>query len=80
MPNDADALKAIEALNGTELDGRAIIVSKSEPKDKARMIQESMKPGSQGHHSGGGFGGKGGGFKGNSKGFNSNRSFNRKSS
>lgn len=81
MPDDSAAQLAIEALNGSELDGRSIIVSRSEPKDKARMIQDSMKQSGQGHPgSGGGKGGKGGGFKGNSKGFNSNRSFNRKSS
>ena len=32
MPNDDDAWKAIEALNGSELDGRQIVVKKSDPK------------------------------------------------
>lgn len=32
MPNDADALKAIEQLDNTSLDGRTIVVKKAEPK------------------------------------------------
>jgi RNA recognition motif-containing protein len=32
MPNDEEALKAIEELNGATVEGRAIVVNKSEPK------------------------------------------------
>ena len=32
MENEADASKAIEALNGSELSGRSIIVSEAKPK------------------------------------------------
>ncbi len=32
MENESDASKAIEALNGSELDGRNIIVSEAKPK------------------------------------------------
>ena len=32
MPSDADAQKAIDALNGKELDGRTLNVSESRPK------------------------------------------------
>ena len=32
MPNDDEALNAIEALNESELDGRTIVVKKSTPK------------------------------------------------
>jgi len=32
MPNDEEGLQAIEALNDSELDGRQIVVKKSEPR------------------------------------------------
>jgi len=32
MPNDTDALQAIEQLNNSSLDGRTIVVKKAEPK------------------------------------------------
>ncbi|NBL64653.1 RNA-binding protein [Flavobacterium sp. NST-5] len=32
MPNDDEALKAIEALNGSNMQGREVVVNKSEPK------------------------------------------------
>ena len=34
MPNDAEALRAIEALNDSELDGRQIVVKKANPPAK----------------------------------------------
>ena len=62
MPNDEEAKKAIEELNGAEVDGRTIVVNESieKPKDGTR------RPGG----GGGGFnrGGGGGGF--NRGGFN----------
>lgn len=53
MPNDEEGTKAIEGLDGTDLDGRQIVVKKAEPK--------SDRPARSG---GGGFnrGGGGGGF------------------
>lgn len=32
MPNDAEALAAIQELNNSEMDGRTIVVKKSEPR------------------------------------------------
>lgn len=59
MANDDEAKAAIEALNGTEVDGRNIVVNESRPKE--------------GGSGGGGFkkksfGGGGGGYKGGSGG------------
>jgi len=34
MENDAEAKKAIEALNGSELSGRNIVVNEAKPKEK----------------------------------------------
>ena len=36
MANEDDGLKAIDALNGSELDGRTIVVKKSEPRENNR--------------------------------------------
>ncbi len=59
MPNQEDALKAIEALNGTELGGRTISVNESRPKPK-RNKSRGGSGGGRGK-SGGGRGGSGGG-------------------
>jgi RNA recognition motif-containing protein len=59
MASDEEAQRAVETLNGQELDGRAIVVNEARPmSDRPRR-------------SGGGFGGGGGGRGG----FNRNRSF-----
>src|SRR5512142_1473809 len=59
MPNEEEAKKAIEELNGAEIDGRSIVVNEAlEKKDTDRR-------------SGGGFGGGnrgGGGFRGGNSG------------
>lgn len=34
MPNDDEAMEAIEQLNETELDGRTIVVKKAEPRQR----------------------------------------------
>lgn len=34
MPNEEDALRAIEELNGTEIEGRPIVVKKANPKNQ----------------------------------------------
>jgi cold-inducible RNA-binding protein len=52
MPNDEEAAKAIAALNGKEVDGRAIKVNEARPK-----TERSAPP-----RSSGGGGRKGGGF------------------
>lgn len=52
MENDAEADKAIETLNGTELDGRSISVSEARP-----QTDRPMRSG------GGGFGGASRGFR-----------------
>lgn len=61
MPNDDEANKAIEGLDGTDLDGRQIVVKKAEPKS-----DRPARSGGGGFSraSGGGFnrGGGGGGF------------------
>lgn len=36
MDNDEEAKKAIEALNGTELDGRKIVVNEARPQEDRR--------------------------------------------
>ncbi|MCZ2460901.1 MAG: RNA-binding protein [Chitinophagales bacterium] len=64
MPNDAEAQAAIAALNGTEIDGRNIVVNESRPKPEGS--------------GGGGFKKRsfgGGGFK--KGGYNKGGSFNR---
>src|SRR6476469_8141483 len=52
MQNDAEGRAAIEALNGTELDGRTITVNEARPKSNG------------GGGGGGGRGGGGGGYRG----------------
>jgi len=74
MPNDDQAQAAIAALNGTEVDGRNIVVNESRPKP------EGERGGGGGgfkkrSFGGGGGGYKGGGFKkgGNGGGYNRDR-------
>jgi RNA recognition motif-containing protein len=62
MPNDEEGQKAIEELNGATVDGRAIVVNKSEPKPEGeRRSFNNSRP------SGGGYGG------GNSRGGSNDR-------
>lgn len=63
MATDEEAQRAIESLNGQELDGRAIVVNEARPM--------TDRPRRTGGFSGGGRGGAGGGRGG----FNRNRSF-----
>ena len=58
MPNDADARKAIQELNGKEVKGRAINVNEARPRE------ERPRTGGGGGFGGGGFGGGGGGERG----------------
>jgi len=72
MPNDDEAQKAIDELNGATVQGRAIVVNKSEPKPEGE--RRSFGGGnSRGGDSRGGFRGgndrnSGGGYGGNSRG------------
>ncbi|MDF2383763.1 RNA-binding protein [Nostoc ellipsosporum NOK] len=54
MSNDEEAQAAINALNGTEVDGRNIVVNESRPKPEGSGGGFKKRP----------FGGGGGGFKG----------------
>jgi len=66
MPDDAQAQKAIDELNGAEVNGRAIVVNKSEEKKDGPRRSSFGGGGSRGG-SGGGYGG-GGGNRGGSGG------------
>lgn len=59
MPNDDEALSAIENLNDTEMDGRTIVVKKAEPR-------ENRGGGGRGR---GGYGGGRGGYGGGRGGY-----------
>ena len=59
MSNDAEAKAAVEALNGTDLDGRTITVNEARPKTEG---------GGRGGGGGGGYRGGGGGGAGGGRG------------
>ena len=68
MANDEQAQAAIAALNGTEVDGRNIVVNESRPKPEGGGSGGSgFKKRSFGG-GGGGYGGGGGGYKGGGSG------------
>jgi RNA recognition motif-containing protein len=62
MPDDAAAQKAIDELNDSEIDGRAIVVNKSEERKEGDRRRPS---GGSGGGNRGGFGGGGGSRDGN---------------
>lgn len=70
MPNDAEGQQAIDALNGTEFEGKQITVNVARPK-------EDRPSGGYNRGGGGGYnrGGNGGGYNrgGNGGGYNKNR-------
>ena len=67
MPNDDEAMNAIEALDNSDLDGNTIVVKKAEPR-------ESRGGGGGGFNRGGGNrGGGGGNYGGGGGGYNRNR-------
>ena len=73
MPNDEEGQKAIDELNGATVDGRAIVVNKSEPKPEGerRSFNNSRPSGSySGGNSRGGSNDRGGYGGGNSRGGN----------
>lgn len=81
MPNAEEAKKAIEELNGAEIEGRAMVVNESvEKKDGPRRTGGGG--GFKGNHgykggSGGSGSGSGGGFRGGNSGGNSGGSYDR---
>jgi RNA recognition motif-containing protein len=69
MPNDEEASKAIDELNGATVQGRAIVVNKSEPKPEGerRTFNNNRSGGSGsggGGYNGGGNSRGGGGYSG----------------
>ena len=66
MENDAEAEKAIEELNGATVDGRTIVVNKSEPKPEGerRSFSNNRPSGGGGYNGGGNSRGGGGGSYG----------------
>jgi RNA recognition motif-containing protein len=66
MPDDAAAQKAIDELNGAEVNGRTIVVNKSEEK-KDGPRRSGFSGGGNG--GGGGYGGGGGGNRGGGGGY-----------
>jgi RNA recognition motif-containing protein len=64
MPNDAEAQKAIDELNGGTIAGRTIVVNKSEPKPEGERRSFSNNRSGGGDYKGGGNnrGGSGGGY------------------
>ena len=79
MANDAEALAAITALNGTEVDGRNIVVNESRPKPEggsgggSGFKKRSFGGGGGGGFKKGGSGGGGGYNKGGGGGYNRDR-------
>ena len=77
MPNDEQAQAAIAAMNGTEVDGRNIVVNESRPKPEGGGGGGFKKRGFGGGGGGGGFkkgsggGGGGGGYNRDRGGYNS---------
>jgi RNA recognition motif-containing protein len=57
MPNDEEALKAIEELNGATVQGRSIVVNKSEPKPEGERKSFSNNRPSGGYSGGNSRGG-----------------------
>ena len=66
MENDAEAEKAIQELNGASVDGRTIVVNKSEPKPEGerRTFNNNRSGGGGGGYNGGGNSRGGGGDRG----------------
>ncbi|MFL9845483.1 RNA recognition motif domain-containing protein [Flavobacterium rhizosphaerae] len=78
MPNDDEAEKAIEELNGSTLGGRAIVVNKSEPRPQTDKRSFSGNRGGFNRDSRGGSsngGGRGGFNRGGGSGYNRGGSY-----
>lgn len=63
MASDDEAKAAIEALNGTEVDGRNIVVNESRPKEGGSGGGGGYKKRSFGQSGGGGYNKGGGGYR-----------------
>ena len=61
MPSKAEALSAIDGLNGTELKGRTLNVNEARPRTENRGGRGGQGGGRGGYGGGGGRGGQGGG-------------------
>jgi RNA recognition motif-containing protein len=70
MENDEEAEKAIQELNGATVDGRTIVVNKSEPKPEGerRTFNNNRSGGSGGGYNGGGNSRGGGSYSGGNSG------------
>jgi len=64
MPNDDEAQKAIDGLNGTEVGGRKIVVNKSEPRSDSDR-KRSFGSGGRGDYNKGGYGSRDGNRRNN---------------
>ncbi|BFM43218.1 hypothetical protein CFS9_18590 [Flavobacterium sp. CFS9] len=53
MPNDSEAQKAIDELNGATVQGRTIVVNKSEPKPESERRSFNNNRGGYGNNRGG---------------------------
>jgi RNA recognition motif-containing protein len=75
MSNDDEALKAIEELNGATVEGRTIVVNKSEPKAEGERRSFNNNRSGGGYNGGGNSrgGGYGGGNRDNNGGGNRGR-------
>jgi RNA recognition motif-containing protein len=73
MANDDQAQAAIAALNGTEVDGRNIVVNESRPKQEGGGGGGGFKKRSFGNGGGGGYKKGGGGYNKGGGGFNRDR-------
>ncbi|MCA6422145.1 MAG: RNA-binding protein [Flavobacterium sp.] len=70
MENDTEAEKAIQELNGATVDGRTIVVNKSEPKPEGerKSFNNNRSGGSGGGYNGGGNSRGGGSYSGGNSG------------
>src|SRR6516165_3377076 len=64
MDNDAEAQKAIDALNGTQFRGRPLTVNEAKPREERGGGGGGRGGGGGGRRGGGGYGGGGGGRRG----------------
>ncbi|MGV9003334.1 RNA recognition motif domain-containing protein [Flavobacterium sp.] len=69
MSNDDEALKAIEELNGATVEGRTIVVNKSEPKPEGerKSFSNNRSGGSGGYDKGNNRSGGGGNYGGGNR-------------
>ncbi len=64
MTDDAQALEAVQKLNGTEFDGRALTVAEAKPQEPRENRPRPPRGGGRGGFGGGGREGGGGGGRG----------------